>query len=163
MGSLKSRIVRLEEHSINAEWEGLSAPQRHYRLAFERATRDEQKAIKRLAEEGKEQELAKLWEKVLRRQAPTLANDIRVHRDLLSRELDALEDELREQGYHRRAGEERHLCSKVVTAKVNRATVISRGLEPLEDAEEAHSLVLRTTAPGTPLSEVLEIVGWGAM
>lgn len=146
MGRLKGRIVRLEGLEQAAE-EGFTATQRHCRRAFARATREEQEALRRLLADGENLPLWKLWERVLRREAPTLANDVRAHRDLLYRRLRELEGEYQGSAY-----------SRVVTARVNRSTAISRGVEPLEDAQEVHSIVELITAPETSLGEVLELV-----
>jgi hypothetical protein len=70
-----------------------------------------------------------------------------------------LEREWRELGDVPGIGERGRALSAVVTARVNRATVISRGAKPIEDPEQAHSLVERITAPATSLNEVLELIG----
>jgi hypothetical protein len=164
MGRLKGRLDKLENReqaqAIEIEEAGLTSRQTHSRRAFVRATPEEQKALKKLLADGEDLPLWRLWERVLRREASTLADDIRVHWDLLHRELAALEQELREQGYDRRAGELRRPFSEVVTAKVNRRTVIIRGAEPIEDPEEARNIIEQITAPDTSLNEVIQLIGW---
>jgi hypothetical protein len=147
VGRLKGRIARLEGLEQAAE-EGLTAAQRHYRRAFARATQDEQETLRRLLADGEDLPFWKLWERVLRREAPTLANDVRAHRDLLYRRLLELEEECQGSVY-----------SQVVTGRVNRSIAISRGVEPLEDLEEAHSIALLIANPSTSLREVLELAG----
>jgi hypothetical protein len=160
VGRLKGRIARLEGLEQAAE-EGLTAAQRHYRRAFARATQDEQETLRRLLADGEDLPFWKLWERVLRREAPTLANDIRAHRDLLHRELYRLEKEWEQQGHIPGIGERGRALSAVITARVNRSTAISRGAEPLEDPEEAHSVALLIADPSTSLREVLELVRTG--
>jgi hypothetical protein len=161
MGRLRGRLARLERRrladDIEEEQQGLTMAQRHYRRAFARATPAEQKKL--CAQTTDKREKWRLWEEVLRREAPTLADDIRVHRDLLYQELAALEQELLERGYDRRAGESRRPFSEVATAKVNRCTVISRGAEPIEDPERARDLAEQITAC-TSVDQVLELIGW---
>lgn len=161
MGSVDRRLGDLETRvwAEAIEEKGLSARQRHYRRAFVRAAPEEQEALRRLIEGGDEAAKWALWEAVLRRQSPTLADDIRAHRDLLHRELFRLEQEWREQGHVSGIGEQGRALSAVITARVNRATVISRGAKPIEDPEQAHSLVERITAPATSLKQVLELIG----
>ena len=95
-----------------------------------------------------------LWEKVLRREASTLADDVRVERDLLHQELDRLEEDMRGRGVV--MGWD---LSVLGIARVNRRTVIHRGAEPIEDEEEAHSIVEEITA-ATSVEQVLELIGW---
>ena len=164
MGRLSGRLDKLENlvqaDAIEKEEAGLSSRQIHSRRAFDRATPEEQEALKKLLADGEDLPLWRLWECVLRREASTLADDIRVHRDLLHRELTALEQELREQGYNRRTMKGGHPYSAVATAKANRRTVIIRGAEPIEDPEEAHRIALQITAPDTSLNEVIQLIGW---
>jgi hypothetical protein len=141
------------------EEEGLTSAQMHYRRAFVRAMPAEQDALRELCEGiGDEAEKWRLWEEVLRRQSPTLADDIRAHRDLLHRELYRLEREWEQEGHITGIGERGRALSAVGTARVNRRTALSRGVEPIEDEEEAHSLVEQITAPATSLAEVLELI-----
>jgi hypothetical protein len=162
VGRLNRRLEDLESRvwAGAIEEEGLSAAQMHYRRAFVRAAPAEQDALRRLCEGGDEAEKWRLWEEVLRRQAPTLADDIRAHRDLLHRELYRLEKEWREQGHISGIGEQGRALSMAGTARVNRRTALSRGVEPIEDPEQAQNLVERITAPATSLDRVLELIGF---
>jgi hypothetical protein len=159
MGRLRGRLARLERRGLaddTEEEQGLTMAQRHYRRAFQRATLEEQETLTRLLEGGEEDRprALELWEKVLRREASTLADDVRVERDLLHQELDRLEEDMRGRGVV--MGWDLSLLS---IARVNRRTVIHRGAEPIEDEEEAHSIVEEITA-ATSVEQVLELIGW---
>lgn len=160
MGRLRGRLDKLERQEqadvVEIEEEGLTASQKHYRRAFQRATPEEQETLTRLLEGGEEDRprALGLWEEILRREAPTLANDVRAERDLLYQELDRLEEDMRGRGVV--MGWD---LSVLGIARVNRRTVIHRGAEPIEDEEEARDLVEEITA-ATSVEQVLELIGW---
>lgn len=187
MGRLRNRIARLEERSAertiletSLRESGLSAPEWHWRRALARATQDELGELARCRaaveearhEDGEEAseperphdsaELAhlKIVEIIMRREAPSLADDIRTRRDLLWRELDRLRDEWEEQGRHKSTSYSDPGYWHLATAEVNRRTAIRRGVPLVMDPEEVGRRIEHITDPATTTDEVLRLVGW---
>lgn len=176
MGYLRSRISRLEKQGVkrrsiletSLKESGLSAPEWHHRRAFARATQAEREELARLhkaaqetggATPEKDSEFYELWEKVLRREAPTLADDVRCRRDGLCRELERLEEEWTAQGRNKSTSYSDPAYWSIRGASVNRRTAVARGAPLVEDPEEIKSIVARIIDAATT-DEVLVLVGW---
>ncbi len=105
--------------------------------------------------------LFKCWERILEREAPTLAGDFRARRCLLCRELTRLESEWRAQGCHHSTSERDRAFYNLATAKANRwAEIVHRGGEALEDPEEAARRIERIIDPTTSLEKILSLIRW---
>jgi hypothetical protein len=164
---MRRRLASLEERGAergilgtSLQESGLDAPTWHWRRGCARATQGERDALTRLAEAGNEPEYLRLSEEVLRREAPSLADDIRCRRDGLYRELDRLEDEWRSQGRHRSTSYSDPAFWNVANAEASRRTAINRGAPLITDPEEALCLLEQITDPATTTKEVLYLVGW---
>jgi hypothetical protein len=97
----------------------------------------------------------RLREAMMRRVAPTFADDLRVRRCLLWRELHRLGRESEEQG---RRGPAFYVVS---SAETNRATALScHGAEPLLDHEEARRRAALIASGEADRDEVLELIQW---
>lgn len=177
MGHLRGRIAKFEKHgaglrsplTISLQESGISAPEWHHRRAIARATQAEREELARLYEAAQESgvvtpekdpDFYELWEKVLRHEAPTLADDIRCERDGLCRELERLEEEWTAQGRNKSTWASDRSYWAVRSASVNRRTAVARGAPLVEDPEEVESIVERITTPTTATEEVLALVGW---
>ena len=173
MGRLRSRIARLEEHSsqsaqqerrsildVPLQESGLTAPEWHCRRALAMATQDERDELDRLLAEGDKPAFLELWEEVLRREAPTLADDVRCDRDLLCRELDRLRHEWREQGRAHSTSYSDPAFWMVEDAAVNRNHAVKRGARLITDPDEVVRIIERITVPATTPDEMIELIEW---
>jgi hypothetical protein len=166
VGRLRSRITKLEGQieepsilDVSMQESGLPAYEWHWRRAWARASQAERDEIEKLFEEGDEAGFLERWEEVLRRQAPTLADDVLVRRDGLWRELERAEEEWREQGRHRSTSYSDPAFWNVATAETNRRTAVIRGAPLVTDPEEVERLFdLIANAPS--IAEVLKHIDW---
>ncbi len=164
---MRGRITKLEERSAergiletSLQESGLSAPEWHCRRAWARASQAERDEIGRLFEEGDEPEYLRLWEEVLRREAPTLADDVRCRLDALYGELTRLKEAWEEQGRNHSTWQSDRPYWALSTAQVNRRTAIHRGADLVTDPEEVERLIELITDPATTTDEVLRLMGW---
>jgi hypothetical protein len=105
-------------------------------LAYKEASEHEDPGLYRL-----EEEYLRLTETVLRRESPVLADDMRVRRDLLHRELARLTDEWRKQGRQHSTWDSDREFWNVATARPNRRVAIHWGAKLVLDPDEALEVV----------------------
>jgi hypothetical protein len=161
VGDLKRRLAAIENQhkgpsilDMTLQKSGLSAPEYHAKRAWAMASRAEREERDRLyhelveiQERGEEMPgetydaYLELQERVMRREAPTLADDVRVHRDLVHRILEQLVAEWEEQGRRHSTSESDPAFWNVSTAEVNRSHTIHRGAPLILDPEEALEIV----------------------
>lgn len=152
--SLRREIERLRKDADRRRAEegakdrSLAAPEQAWRQALRMAPREELREYGRLREEAEADspkptpeeypELFELEERIMRRSAPTLADEMRRNRDLLWRELDRIAP-----------------GSQAATSRA--AAVQHRYAPPVTDADEIAATIERLR--GKPPDRVMEIVG----
>ena len=124
------------------------------------ATQEERDEMEHLLAEGDEPAFLELWEEVLRREAPTLADDVRCDRDLLCRELDRLSHEWREQGRAHSTSYSDPAFWMVEGAAVNRNHAVKRGARLIVDLDEVARIIEQITDPATTRDEMIELIEW---
>jgi hypothetical protein len=167
--SPKRRAERLARKVRRRELEGntvLSAPVLAWELALELAPAEEREELKRLCELSQTQEpespailetLLKVWElkeRIMRREAPTLAVVYRTERCLFWRALSVLAEHAKVayeewSATNYASAEEMMTALRILeqrnygwsTAQINRAHAISSGAEPVSDLDEAERLL----------------------
>jgi hypothetical protein len=173
---LRGRIARLEERdagpnilAVSLQESGLTAPEYHWCRALALATAYEMAELERChaaAEEARPYDSAEefayleIAETIMSREAETLANDFRIRRDLLWRELTRLRREWEGQGRNRSTRQSDRPCWALSTAQANRRTAVNRGAPLITKPEEAERLIEQITDPATTTKEVLGLIGW---
>lgn len=171
MRSLGRRLEALEHGAREAFMEQASPLQVAWVNGLKRATPEEISELGNLwvevAVDGlwpTPEESPRLWklrEAVLYRASPFWAEETRIMRDILIRELDRLREEWEEAGRHR--------CSTwqsdpeywtVAQAAANRSNAIRRGAEAITDDEEVERILAAIRAPASSHEEILRLVGW---
>ena len=163
MSNLNGRLHKLERQYAReaeaAEERTLTAPEIAERRALERASYSEKLELWRYHEAEDEAAYLKLWEEVLHREAPTLAADVRVHRDLLWRELSALEEQWDEEGRRHSTSYSDPAYWNLRNAEVNRMHALQLGLtEVIEDEAEVMRIIETVINPDTTVTEIWHIV-----
>jgi len=164
VASLISRLRKLEEEraaeAMVLEERNLSSPERHTRRAWAKASLAERDALARYSVEGNESTYLKLWEVVLHRQAATLAADVRVHRDLLHRELEALEKQWEAEGRRHSSSQSDPQFWNLANARVNRMHALQLNkAEVIEDEKEIAQILEKVIDPQTDTQTIFRIVG----
>ncbi len=182
---LLSRVARLEKRregpdilSMTVHESGLSSPEFHWQRALARATPDELAELERCRdaaaqarEEGASETGAaidprwepylEMYERIMRREADTLADDIRVRRDGLWRELNRLAEGWREEGRHKGSTSQSDpIYWHTTTAETNRRTSVSRGAALVCDPEDIKRRIDLICDEDATIPQILKIIDW---
>jgi hypothetical protein len=188
LGRLSKRLDKMEKHregpgilEVSLQESGLTAPEWHWHRALARATPDELAELERCRTAVQEARLGRdtdeagslhdpkelAWlevqEAIMRREAPTLADDIRCRRDALYRVLRRLREEWREQGRDRSTSYSDPAYWNVDGAVANRRNALLRGGRLVEEEEAGRiveQIIELDAEPHVAHAEVLTLVGW---